>query len=161
MDWGDVFAPITGMTFWRPPTDRSTIGAHLFVVSADTTSLSPPRPPRPDVSKVLLDGPTLTVYDSDPPGQVIEMRYPINPPLVLPRPGYYAWLLQPENCNQGESWNIAADYANPYPDGVYWLSGRVEGTCYLRGYAGWEDSTDLLFKIDFCTDSATLVLRRS
>jgi hypothetical protein len=145
------------VTVWRPPNDRSAIGAHLWVVRVDSSFVLP----RPDVSKVLLDGPTVTVYDSNPPGQIIEMPFVIDPPLVLPGRGQYAWLLQPAGCWQGEAWEIAADYNNPYSDGVYWQSGRVQGSCYLRGFDVWEDSTDLLFKVDFCVDQTTPTLKKS
>jgi hypothetical protein len=78
---------ITGMTFWRPATDRSAIGAHLWIAAVDSSF----SPPRPNVSEILLDGPTVTVYDSNPPGQTIEMPFVIDPPLALPRRGQYAW----------------------------------------------------------------------
>jgi hypothetical protein len=148
---------ITGVTFWRPPGDSSRIGAHLWIVGTDSALGFP----RPDVSQILLDGPTVTVFASVPPGQIIEMPFPIDPPLALPHRGYYAWLLQPQDCFQGEAWNIAADYHNPYPDGVYWIGGRVTTACYLRAVDGWEDSTDLLFKIDFCRTGSVPTVNRT
>jgi hypothetical protein len=135
------------MTFWRFPNNRSVVGAHLFITSVDTTW----SPPRPDTRFILQDGPTVTVYDSDPPGQLIEMSFLIDPPLILARPGRYAWFLQAEGCDQGDVWDIIADDRNPYPDGISWLTGRANAGCYLAQVEGGEDVTDLIFRIEFCT----------
>lgn len=143
------FAPetvITKFTAWRYPNDRSLVGAHLFITAVDTTLV----PPRPMTHTILLDGPTVTVYDSDPPGQFIEMPFVIDPPFVLPRPGLYAWFLQAADCNQGSAWNILGNDRNIYPYGIYWLSGRATGDCHLAFVDGGEDYTDLCFRIDFC-----------
>ncbi len=148
---------ITKLTVWRPAGNLSAIGAHLFIVGADTT-LSPPRP---DTQNILLDGPTITVYDSSPPGGVIEMPFVIDPPLKLPRPGYYGWFLQAQDCNPGEAWIIAANDTNPYPNGIYWITGRSSTFCVLAPVEGGEDTTDLLFRLEFCRTSTTPALRRS
>src|SRR5438128_1888086 len=84
---------ITKLTVWRRPNNRSVIGAHLYITAVDTTWT----PPIPVTSQILLDGPTLHIYDSDPPGQLIEMPFAIDPPLRLPHPGLYAFFLQPED----------------------------------------------------------------
>ena len=148
---------ISRLTVWRPPNYRSVIGAHLWITEVDTTLT----PPRPNTGAILLDGPTLHVYDSDPPGQLIEMPFVIDPPLHLPRPGLYAFFLQAENCNQATSWILIANDQNPYPYGIFWITGRVSDPCYLRGVRAGTESTDLLFDIEFCRPDTTTPTRKS
>ena len=104
---------ITRLTVWRRPDNRSVDGAHLYITAVDTTRT----PPRPDTGTILLDGPTVYVYDSDPPGQLIEMAFVIDPPLALPRPGLYAFFLQEANCDQAEAWRIVATIRTLTPTG--------------------------------------------
>ena len=141
---------ITKVTVWRPPDNRSVIGAHLFITAVDTTL----NPPRPDTHTILLDGPTVRVVDSTPPGGFIEMPFVIDPPLALPRPGYYAWFLQAEDCNQGEAWIIVSNDSNPYPWGIYWLTNRV-ATCFLANVVGGADNVDMIFRMEFCGSRST------
>jgi hypothetical protein len=148
---------ISRLTVWRPPNLPNVLGVHLFITGVDTTR----NPPRPNTGDILLDGPTLHVYDSDPPGQLVELSFVLDPPLSLPRPGLYAFFLQTEDCNQGE-FDIIANSGNPYPYGIYWQTGRVSSPCYLRGVAGGGDILDLIFDIEFCRpDQLTPVLKRS
>jgi hypothetical protein len=146
---------ITRITVWRPPNNRSVIGAHLYVTGADENG-------RPDVAQMLLDGPTVRVFDSTPSGQLIEMSFSLDPPLLLPMPGTYAFFLQAEACHQGAVWMIAASNANPYPGGITWITGRVaEYPCYLRSVDGGGDNSDLLFDIEFCDTHPTPVRRQT
>lgn len=148
---------ITKLTVWRPPNRPNVLGVHLFITAVDTTLT----PPLPDTHAILLDGPTLHVYDSDPPGDFVELAFVIDPPLHLSHPGIYAFFLQTEDCNQGEFDIIGSDQ-NPYPYGIAWQTGRVSYPCYLRGVAGGGDNYDLLFDIEFCRpDQVTPVLKRS
>ena len=142
---------ITRLTVWRRPNNRSVIGAHLYITAVDTTWT----PPIPVTRQILLDGPTLHVYDSDPPGQLIAMPFVIDPPLALPHPGLYAFFLQPEDCDQGDAWEITASDQNPYPYGIYWITGTALNSCYLHGVAGGGDNDDLIFDIEFCRPDAT------
>lgn len=142
---------IKALTVWRPPNDRSTIGAHLYITGVDMAYT----PPRPDAHQIILDGPTIHVYDSFPPGLLIEMRFDLDPPLVLPRRGLYAWMLQAENCNQGQPWIITANDTNPYPHGNYWNTRRASAECHLPDTAGGSEATDLIFKIEYCRETAT------
>jgi hypothetical protein len=148
---------ISRLTVWRPPNNLSVIGVHLIITEVDTT-LSPPRP---KTHEIVLDGPTVTVYDSDPPGQLIRVSFALDPPLALPRKGLYAFFLQPEDCASGAPWAIVAREDNPYPYGIYWVTPRVFSTCYLRGVYGGGDNDDLLFKIDYCIPSETPTRSRS
>jgi hypothetical protein len=141
---------ITRITVWRPPNTIDVVGAHLFVTTVDTTQT----PPRPVTQGILQDGPTITVRDSDPPGELIRMDFLIEPPLALPSPGIYAFFLQRDGCDAGET-IITADDTNPYPGGIYWITGRVISTCALRSVAGGAESTDLIFEIEFCRTDVT------
>jgi len=136
---------ITRLTVWRYPNIPNVLGAHLFITGVDTTRT----PPRPNTGDILLNGPTLHIYNSDPPGQLIELSFVIDPPLALPRPGLYAFFLQTEDCNQGQFLILASDQ-NPYPYGNYWGTGRVDYPCYLRAVDGGSDPYDLIFDIEYC-----------
>jgi len=148
---------ITRITVWRPPNQINSVGTHLFITTVDTTQT----PPRPVTQGILQDGPTVFIRDSDPPGQLIRMDFVIEPPLVLPRPGLYAFFLQREGCDGGETIIIAND-ANPYPYGIYWLTGRTAFLpCFLRSVTSGSDYTDLIFQIEFCNAHVTPVRART
>ena len=148
-------AVITRITVWRPPNIIDVVGAHLFVTTVDTATR------RPVTQGILQDGPTVVVRDSDPPGQLIRMDFLIEPPLVLPRLGIYAFFLQREACDSGET-RIAASSNNPYPYGIYWITGRtIFGPCALRSVDGGSDNTDLIFEIEYCKTDVTAVRARS
>lgn len=123
---------ITKLTVWRPPNLPNVLGAHLIITEVNTSRA----PPRPNTGAILLNGPTLHVYDSNPPGELVELAFVIAPPLHLPRPGLYAFFLQTEACDQGEFRVIASD-KNPYPYRIYWGSSRLRlsvpfGACRRR-----------------------------
>ncbi len=142
------------ITLWRPPWANS-LGGHLFITEVDE-SLSPPRP---NTREILLDGPTVEVFDSNPPGQLVEMPFVLDPPLALPRRGLYAFFIQAESCNPGEI-RFIADTLNPYPSGISWITGRALSFCGLAPVAGGEDNADFIFRIEFC-DATTPVRRKS
>lgn len=144
------------VTVWRPPNYQAVIGAHLFITGVDTTQV----PPRPDVDQLLLDGPTVLVHDSDPPGQLIPMQFVIDPPLVLPRRGTYAFFLQAEECHQAEAFRVIANDLNPYPGGSNWLTGRADAPCFLGDVEGG-DPADIVFDVVFCRSTMTGALRQS
>ena len=139
---------VSRITVWRPPNNRSVIGAHLYVTGVNANL-------RPDVSQMLLDGPTVNVFDSNPPGQIIEMSFDLVTPLALPQPGTYAFFVQAAGCHQAAAWQILASQTNPYPDGLYWITGSVSSPCHLRAVDGGSDNTDLLFDIEFCSAGIT------
>jgi hypothetical protein len=149
---------ITKITVWRPAGNLSMIGAKLYIVEVDTTW----SPPRPRSQQLLLDGPTILVFDSSPPGQDIEIPFVIDPPLHLPRLGLYAFFVQVENCFGSEAWRLLVDEQNHYPYGIAWITGRVtQPPCHLRFVDGGEDSTDHVFQVEYCSDTPTPTLRRS
>jgi len=157
---GQVFlAPetlITEIDVWRPANYQSVIGAHIFITGVDTTRT----PAFPDVGMKFQDGPTVTVYDSDPPGQLIRMQFVFNPPVVLPRPGYYAMFFQGEDCYDGEPWRLLFSEHDDYPFGILWITGRSEISCHLAPPDGGGDLDDLIFEIHFC-DQSTPTRRQS
>ena len=140
---------ITRITVWLPPNFPSSIGAHLYITGADSTN------GQPDTGDILLDGPTSFANNGVPPGQFIDLVFDLDPPLSLPRPGLYAFFIRTEHCSPG-SWYIVANNADPYPDGLYWLTGRIDTSpCRLRNLIGGENNTDLLFDITFCNTRTT------
>lgn len=143
---------ISRITVWRPPHAVDPVGAHVFVTGVDTSAT----PPRPDTGTILLDGPTVIVRDSDPPGQLIEVPFNLGP-LALPHPGLYAFFIQSEDCDPGETL-IAANDDNPYSQGHYWITGRTAGLpCFLRAVDGGQENTDLVFRMEFCRIATTPV----
>jgi hypothetical protein len=143
---------ITRITVWRPANDIDAVGTHLFVTTVETADA----PPRPITQGILQDGPSVFVRDdSGNLGQPIRMDFVIDPPLALPRPGIYAFFLRRDGCDLGET-RIVASTANPYPDGIYWVTGTVAFLpCYLRSVVGGGDNDDLIFEIEFCKDATT------
>ena len=138
---------ITRLTLWRPAPNLSVVGAHLFITTVDTTRT----PPRPLTQDILLDGPTLRVYASSPPGQLIEMPFVIDPPLALPRPGLYAFFLQAEDCNPGSVWSFITNNLDPYPDGMAWITNRAVflDTCFLARSDGYIANEDYVFQLEY------------
>jgi len=137
---------ISRVTVWRPPNDIDAVGTHLWITGVDTAVFVG----QPITSDLLLDGPTVFIRDSDPPGQLIEMSFVIDPPLALPGPGTYAFFLQREHCDGGETFIIGSD-VDPYPQGIYWITPRISmAECHLRPVTGGGNNDDLLFRIEFC-----------
>jgi hypothetical protein len=140
---------ISRITVWLPPNFPNSIGAHLYVTGVDTTN------GQPDTGDILLDGPTVYANNGVPPGEFIDMVFDLDPPLSLPRPSTYCFFIRTEHCSPG-SWFIIANNANPYPNGLYWLTGRITTlSCGLRNVIGGENNTDLLFDITFCSTGTT------
>lgn len=140
---------LSAITVWRPPGNRSGVGAHLIITAVDATM----SPPRPVTGNILLDGPTVTVVDGASTSGNIEMRFEIRPPLLLPGLGTYAFFLQPEDCYGGEAWNIGANSNDAYPDGMFWITPRSTQGCTLRPVTGGEDLTDLAFALEFAPNA--------
>jgi hypothetical protein len=141
------------ITVWRPPNHFDPWPAHLFVTTVDTANYTPPRP---ITQGILQDGPTVLVPDSDPPGLPIRMDFVLDPPLALPYPGTYAFFIQREGCDAGETAIIAKE-PGTYPHGTFWLTGRTTFLpCYLASAEFWED-LDLCFEMEVCRNASTPV----
>jgi hypothetical protein len=89
------------------------------------------------------------------------MPFVLDPPLALPRRGLYAFFVQAENCNPAEAWRLLADDNNDYPYGIYWITPRAITACWLRPVGGGADYADLIFEIEFCSNTQTPTRRRS
>jgi len=141
---------IARITVWRPPNWVDAVGTHLFITAVDTTRT----PPEPNTAAILQNGPTVFVRNSEPPGQLIRMDFIIDPPLRLPAPGIYAFFLQREGCDDGETIIIGRE-PGVYPYGTFWWTGRTSFLpCFLRQVTNWED-IDLIFEIEYCQSAAT------
>lgn len=142
---------ISRITVWRPPININSVGTRIFITTFDTTRMVPV------TQGIIQDGPTVFVRDAG--GEVIEMNFVFDPPVALPRRGTYAFFLQREYCDTGET-DLIVKTDDPYPFGIYWITGTVAFLpCHLRAVAGGEDYTDLAFEMEFCVDDATPTLR--
>lgn len=144
---------ITRVTVWRPANDIDAVGTHLFITTVDTSYV----PAKPITQGIVQDGPTVLVRGNDVPGPLIRLDFILDPPCALPHPGIFAFFLQREHCDPGESRFVSSN-ANPYPDGISWISGSVAFLpCYLRSVDGGGDLWDVIFEIEFCHDITTPV----
>jgi hypothetical protein len=144
---------IDRITLWRYPNNRTSTGNHLYVTTVDTVNYDPPRP---ITQGILQDGPVVLVVDSDPPGLPIRMDFLLDPPLVLPHPGTYAFFIQREGCDAGET-RILGQQPGTYPLGTFWRTTRTSfQPCYLPRADTWVD-TDLCFEMEFCRNPSTPV----
>ena len=145
---------ITRITVWRPPNDRflGAIENRLFVTTVVDTFLY--ERPMPVTQNILQNGPAVFVRDSDPPGLPIRMDYVLDPPLALPGPGTYAFFIQREGCDAGQT-RIIAKAPDTDPDGAFWITGRTTTLpCALMPVWAWEEA-DLCFEMEFCRDVVT------
>lgn len=145
---------ITRITAWRHPNNIGyEIGVRLFVTTVDTVNYDPPKP---ITTGILQDGPIVNVRDSDPPGLPIRMDFVLYPPLALPHPGTYAFFLQREGCDAGETRLIMKEPGD-YAYGTFWITGRTSFLpCFLRSVDSWLN-LDLCFEVEFCRDTTTPV----
>ena len=140
---------ISRLTLWRPPRNATIWGNHLFITEVDSTL-------RPDTGHILQDGPSVAVRSDGV--HLTRMDFVLDPPLALPRPGHYAFFIQRDFCDDGETDLIANDN-DLYPDGWFWTTYRTSGgtTCYLPPATGPFGYSDLIFRIEFCRDASTRV----
>ena len=149
--WADDTV-ITALNVWRPAGNRSTIGATIYITEADSTGM-------PLYYGVYRAGPTVTVYDSDPPGGLIPMRFVFDPVVVLPARGEYAFFLQPEACWPGAAWYILSDLRDDYSRGSHWTTSRALSSCRLTPALG--EAGDLIFEVEYCHDTVTATRKSS
>jgi hypothetical protein len=144
---------ITRITVWRPPND-TFLGAfenRLFVTAVDSTSF---HPREPNTWAILQSGPSVLVRDSDPPGLPIRMDFILAPPPALPGRGTYAFFIQREGCDPGETRIIGKEPGN-YNQGEIWYTGRTTTLpCALMPAWAWED-VDFCFEIEYCREVTT------
>jgi hypothetical protein len=113
----------------------------------------------PNIGDIVYGPRDLVVATMDP-DRPIPYRYDFEPPIFLPSPGTYAFVIQTDRDIAG--FNLLADSRNPYADGVDCEMGPVFG-CAAPGGPRCEKHPDfdLCFRVEFCRDVPVEVLRKS
>ena len=145
---------LEAVTVWRAPP-ASIVALRLYVLELDSTWT-------PNIQRILLYGPTLQILGGDGV-HPIQLRYVLDPPLVLPRPGRYEFAIQvaPPVCDGSTA--LLGDTLNSYPDGGRWYHPRSNPYfgCLLRGAEPTNPGDDLVFELEFCGPPPTPVRRTS
>src|SRR5207247_1542767 len=97
---------ITAVTVWRPPEYTTMTGAQIFITKTYPDSSAGFR--SPSLGDVVGISAAIGQYDSDPPGQLIPMRCPFIPPLVLPKRDLYAFFVKPVSQSTTIAWYLVA-----------------------------------------------------
>jgi hypothetical protein len=142
---------VTGVTVWRIPNQYLfSAKARLFVKGVNQATGRP-------LQNDFYVGP----LNVTPPGgdgiHPIPWAFPIDPPVTLPGPGKYFFLINDAGCVASITWLLVTS-KNPYTDGNLWETGV--STCDSTGSGGPAsnpDSRDLVFDITFCTDSVPVL----
>ena len=109
-------------------------GIHLFIMPTDSLG-------NPDVSHMLLDGPTLVHADGDGIHPT-PFEFVFDPPFQLPKPGLYDFAVQSDPCEG--IWDILDTNVDHYPQGCLWLHGHsINPGCPLRINPGRYSDADL------------------
>jgi hypothetical protein len=137
------------LTVWRVPEEYFfDIGMHLYVTETDSTGF-------PLLNRVVVEGPTLVLFgDGVNP---TPFRWDFDPPVILPRPGTYAFFVCQDPCLVYFDVLTTAEDVGLYPDGISWCTER-SAACNL--YGTWPDPFprgDLIFQVEFCRDAPTPV----
>ena len=78
---------------------------------------------------VIYEGPAITTTPGEP-GRAAEVKWTLDPPVVLPKAGLYAFFIQ--NLCDG-FFNLLADDRNSYSEGILWVTTRSDvSDCHLR-----------------------------
>jgi len=146
---------LSSITVWRPDWDSSAVGVHLFIFGVDESNA------HPIFEDMVLNGPTLTIYKGEIPGEPIKVQFVFDPPFALPHKGRYGFFFQGANCWQGEPWRLFVDTNNHYAYGNYWVSNRSQGPgCPIYDPLGGYD-TDIVFEAVYCDDAQTPAIRKT
>ena len=146
---------LTSITVWRPTTDVTPFGMHLFLFSADSNG-------QPDTDDLILNGPTLIIPGPAAPGHLLTVQYVFDSPVILPHPGQYAMAFKPASCYIGQPWWIMIDTNNHYPDGWFWESERSDFYPDCPIYSPTRTYyVDLCFRATFCKDAVTAARRQT
>lgn len=145
---------ISSITVWRPAfLTPLGIGYKLWITEVDSTG-------RPDVDRPIQEGPVMRFIYGDGI-HPIEMKFVLDPPVVLPRPGQYYFAVQ-DYCGSS-SLVLLRDSTNSYPGGHIWKNDITcfEACSYLRAFMLSFPDEDLVFTVEFCGDAPTPVRGRS
>lgn len=143
---------ISQVTVWRSAVeDSDDAPMKLWITTVDSIG-------RPLVWQVLYEGPEFAVPFGDGV-HPIEITVVLDPPVVLPTPGKYAFFIQ-QRCLG--FFDLLRSVDDAYPGGEFWRTQRSSlSGCFLRGYPDPFTFTDLVFTIVFCRDLPTPAVRRS
>jgi hypothetical protein len=150
---GQTFAAahtqVRRITVWRVAAEDSNVfGIHIFILRTDSLGA-------PNVSAILLDGPTVVVPYGD--GQHhVRFDFMFDPPFTLPSPGTYCFAVQANPCYG--FWDLVVDTNNDYGGGSIWYFSRSD--CFLRAFPLNHPAADLIFEVEFC-DTTTPTRRSS
>lgn len=135
---------LTAITVWQWPHAAAFRLGKLYVMEVDTLAGIV----RPDEKKILLEGPALPGTSGDGT-QATPLTWFLDPPLILPRRGQFAFEIAPGSCGDG-SMVFVGRSGDPYPGGSYWSfdsGGCGPGCCPDNP---WDGTIDLAFRADFC-----------
>jgi hypothetical protein len=145
---------ITSLTVWRAGAFAGfTDPMKLRLVAVDASGTPIP-------NQTELDGPEIIVTSADFQHPT-EVRFDLDPPMLLPERGEYAFFVGP-SCEG--SFDLLVDPDNGYAGGSEWWTGTRLPTipsCYLRAQPQGNPGTDLIFGIEFCGDTMTATRRAS
>jgi hypothetical protein len=146
---------ITSLTVWRVASQDSgwTIGMHPYIMGTDSTGM-------PDINQMIHEGPTLIILNGDGIHPV-EFTWTFDPPILLPRPGKYAFYLYQDPCRV--YFDVPASESpegSNYPDGEFWSSDRSWGCTPIPWMASFPHA-DMVFQVEFCSLVSTPVRRTS
>lgn len=145
------FAPetlVTSLTVWRAAIQAgSVIGMHLFLTEADSSG-------SPFLDRIVLDGPTVFNLGGDGVTPT-PFTWTFDPPVVLPRVGYYAFFLCQDPCHVYFDVITTPEGVGLYPDGIILQTGRSFGCDLSSGYADEFPLADIIFRMEFCSDLPT------
>jgi hypothetical protein len=151
--WGQVFlAPdtlIRSITVWRRAEQSINLDPmHLYITEVDSAG-------RPDVGKVLLDGPSVVIPQAGDGVTPDRVTYAFDPPFRLPRTGYFWFGIKEDWCDF-IFW-LLADSLDSYPDGQAWILEPTGSLCVGLGCCpkNFGENFDLIFEVEFCIPPTT------
>jgi hypothetical protein len=149
---------ISAVTVWRPPY-QTVYALRLFLTTTvaynDTLHL-------PVTNPMLYYGPGIVVYDSDPPGHQVPVKWTFDPPFVLPSRGWYAFFVQVSGCPQQDYYLALHWQSDAYRLGGAYRTIRSTITCVnVPPASTLGDDVDLCFSVEFCRDATTPTRRQT
>jgi hypothetical protein len=143
---------VTSLTVWRVAEQDShvIVGLRPYFFETDSTGA-------PDITRQLYLGEPLVVLDGDGINP-IEFTWVFDPPVQLPRPGLYAFMVFQDPC-----WAFidilvhSTPDGSSYPDGILWWTHRTP--CTPIPWMSWSETGDLTFKMQFCSTHTTPIRR--
>jgi len=139
---------VTSLTVWRVASQDSHIivGLRPYFFETDSTGA-------PDINREIFVGEPLVVLDGDGINP-IEFTWVFDPPIRLPSPGMYAFMVFQAPCHAYvDVLAHVSENGSIYPDGMIWWTHRTP--CVPIPWMSYDEKADLTFKLGFCTDETT------